>query len=113
MAKTASVKFELDWYLPALRDNAGGIYHYVRGDHVFVEGCTQGDLNKAAKDFDAAYEQGRADALVALEASDKVMARMVEDIIDSVVAKGLMTMTEFPPTVEEKINHRKAQREKL
>jgi len=52
-------------------------------------------------------------ALQKLNQSDKDMARVAEDIIGVLIAKGILSESDFPDTVKEKLAQRKALRDAL
>lgn len=49
----------------------------------------------------------------ALDASDKGMARVAEDVISVLIAKGLLTVDDLPATVKDKLSERDALRKAL
>ena len=53
------------------------------------------------------------DARAALAASDREMARVVEDLIDVMIAKNLVSFTDFPPEAQKKMLRRKSLRRDL
>lgn len=48
-----------------------------------------------------------------LAESDKKMARIGEDILDVLISKGILQMTDLPATAQETISERKSKRGKL
>ena len=64
---------------------------------------TQGEL--------AAQEQ--AQKVADLQATDKDMARIAEDLIDTLIVKGVITMGDLPQDVRDKLTDRKAKRAAL
>ena len=48
-----------------------------------------------------------------LEASDKDMARVAEDVIGALILKGLLSEDDLPPAVKTKLQHRAALRDEL
>jgi len=48
-----------------------------------------------------------------LEDADGKMARVVEDLVDALVAKGVITLSDLPQEAQDKIAERNALREKL
>ena len=61
----------------------------------------------------AAPERAKASIKAELEATDKDMARVAEDVIGMLVAKNLLTADDMPDTVKAKIAARAALREQL
>lgn len=51
--------------------------------------------------------------LIQLTKTDKDMARVTEDLIDTLVAKGVMTLDDLPANAKAKINNRKTLRSQL
>ena len=56
----------------------------------------------------AAQEQ--AQKVAELQATDKNMARIAEDLIDTLIAKGVITMGDLPQDARDKLTDRKAKR---
>ena len=58
-------------------------------------------------------ERKRQEKLAALDASDKDMARIAEDVIAALIAKELLSESDFPEAVRDKLQHRSKLREAL
>lgn len=60
---------------------------------------------------DLAQEKGRAREV--LSSLDSDFIRVLEDLIDALLANGTLRLTDLPPNAMEKLNQRKAARERL
>jgi hypothetical protein len=58
-------------------------------------------------------QRAYAQKLAQIEATDSGFVRVVEDLIDTLVAKGAVALTDLPQAARDKINARKAIREEL
>jgi hypothetical protein len=113
----ASVKVTPDHDMPSLVRAAGGnpedreSFCYRRGA-LYVKDVTQEALDQAVADYDpAAAEATKARAELA--ATDSGMARMAEDIVDALVTKGIIALTDLPQSAQDRINSRAALRAKI
>lgn len=62
-------------------------------------------------EHDHAQEKGRAREV--LSSLDSDFIRVLEDLIDALLANGTLRLTDLPPNAMEKLNQRKAARERL
>ena len=77
---------------------------------------TQEAADAALSAYDHKVElarRGRDEAKADLVASDLPLIRGIEDIIDTLAAKGLITRADLPAVLLDKIGHRKALRTKV
>lgn len=86
-------------------------YWYQEGK-LYVKGVTQDALNLALVNYDPMAAE-RTSAKAQIGATDKDMARVSEDLINILVSKNIITLSELPLTTQEKINKRKALRNKI
>ena len=63
--------------------------------------------------IDFVKEQERAKILAALNASDNGMARVAEDVIGVLIAKGLLTEDDLSKTIKDKLQYRETLRKQL
>jgi hypothetical protein len=54
-----------------------------------------------------------SEAEIALQKTDIEMARVTDDLIDTLVSKGVITMDDLPVDAKDKVNNRKALRSQL
>lgn len=84
------------------------------GQPARIEGFTAAEIaeREAAIAAEGAARPAR-EAALALDASDKTMARIAEDVIDALIAKGLVADADLPAAAVAKITERKELRKKL
>lgn len=120
---TTKIIVDPDWNLPAIAAAAGGgaegawAEENAQGETVYsVPGVEQAALDQAAAAYDHAAElaaRERLAKIAELASSDAGMARVVEDLIAALEARGLLAFGDLPPEAQEKIEARRALRAQI
>lgn len=82
--------------------------------HIFDEATETWGEGKTQSELDAIrLEKDKQAALSELQATDKEMARVGEDLLDVLIAKGILSSSDLPQNAQDKLSQRKALRAKL
>ena len=84
-----------------------------RGNHLWhavEKWIADGNAPETEHTSDELAAQEQAQKATALQATDKNMARIAEDLIDALIAKGVITMGDLPQDARDKLTDRKAKR---
>jgi hypothetical protein len=84
----------------------------VRTEDLIIDGDKIRLKTEAEKEADR-KQQEKQEALQKLQQTDTQMARAVEDIIDMLIVKGVITENDIPKAVLDKIHERKNLRTKI
>lgn len=88
----------------------------------YVIALHQDPLNEEAEELPLSHpdivaflhtQDGAAQALADLVQSDQEMARVVEDLVDLLISRGVIDMADFPPAAQEKLLRRRNWRGEL
>lgn len=96
--------------MPYVERNENGkvIGIYANAQPGYAEEFVDGDI-----ELDKTPEMEKAEKLAALDASDKDMARVAEDVIAALIEKELLTADDLPDPVKAKLAARAALRQEL
>ena len=92
-----------NWFTPCPDGFKG---EWIDGTYTFVEIPlpTQAELDALEA------ERIQQEKIQAVEATDKDMIRIAEDLVDALVSKGVIAITDLPLSAQEKFTNRKAKR---
>lgn len=90
-----------------------GIYKGCEYWQIIQDWIADGNTPEPEHTPDELTAQEQAQKVAELQATDKNMARIAEDLIDTLTAKGVITMGDLPQDARDKLTDRKAKRAAL
>ena len=111
---TASVQKGKDWVPSRLLAGTSATSWFGKGGVLIVEGVTQAELDAAVAAYDAAAARVQEQAEQELKAAPTRDAiDGLDDLVETLIAKGVITANDLPATSRGKNAARKAARAKL